>query len=1015
MRELALVLRALWFRRGTSVAVLVVAALVIGGAATGPLFLRASAESVLHDTLAQAPLPAGRMVSDALGASLGDRPLVTLRRATARRLRSLPTLDRLLGSPVAALTLDTTVAPRGATPNGAQLAWREGACRHVHVVQGHCPRRAGEVMIGASSTAIPGWRVGSPLVVAGRPMLVSGTYRPLDPLGDYWAGRPYFAPLSGSPASAPVDDLFTVRATFGALPRTMGVGATLDRRIRLGQVRLADLPALSRELTAYGPGAVLPGGLSEASQTGILSVLQQGRAIAGTLTAPVVVVEAQLLLLCWLVLFLVVANGAEARGPEIALAKLRGVPTTPTVVFGLLDSLLLIAIAVPFGLACAYGWVSGMARLQLAPGTPVALTGAAVEAALVAAAGAWVAAVLAGVRTLRRPVVEQWRRASRRVRARPWLVDLVVVLAAIAALVALVGAGAVGGDGAPSTGALVAPGLVVLAVALVGSRVLPSLCRVLFAPTRRRGWLGTFLAVRQIARRPSTLRLALVLAVGVGLVTFAVDAWAVGRTNAHDRAWTEVGAAETLQVLPPPGQDIGAIVDRLDPTGRQAAAVSETTDYNDVPPIWLLAVQPHRFAQVAFWRGDFGRPLSALADRLDPPVVHPVVLHGDAIAVQVRVLGQSARRRPVLVADLRQPGGGMAPVTLGSLRPGRQLLTAALPCSRCSLSGLGLDRPGGAFYPIQSRLLVTGVDVHGDGGWHRVRADLTGHGHWRAASAGALPPRPTPAGLALSARAGDTATPTWRVADRPARLPALVTSTAMAAGSSHRIAGLDGDDLPITAVSTGAALPGVGANEVILDRTFAQRAMQGESGAIEMVWLAPSAIATFPHRLEQAGVTIVSRNSAAHRTALYERQGPELALLLFLCGAALGAALAAGGCVLTSYLSGRRRTYEIAALLAQGVPRRTLFAGLALEQGLLLGFGIVAGAAAGIAGAEIALPTIPEFADNPTAPPMLYGLHAALVAGTLAATVAVLAVVVAASSVSLLRGSRFTQLREAPA
>jgi hypothetical protein len=181
------------------------------------------------------------------------------------------------------------------------------------------------------------------------------------------------------------------------------------------------------------------------------------------------------------------------------------------------------------------------------------------------------------------------------------------------------------------------------------------------------------------------------------------------------------------------------------------------------------------------------------------------------------------------------------------------------------------------------------------------------------------------------------------------------------------------------------------------------------------VWLAPTAVASFPQRLERAGVTIVARNSAAHLTALYERQGPELALLLYLCGAARGAVLAAGGCVLTSYLAGRRRTYEIAALLAQGLRSRTIFVALAAEQGLLLLFGIAVGAAAGIVGAQLALPQIPEFADQPTAPPMLYDLHGALIAGTLVATVAALALVVAASSANLLRGSRFTQLREAPA
>jgi hypothetical protein len=793
------------------------------------------------------------------------------------------------------------------------------------------------------------------------------------------------------------------------------VTASLDRRIALSRIRLADVPALKRELRIYGRGAAI-GQLIDDSQTAIPSVLAQGRATADELTAPVVVVEAQLLVLCWLVLFLVVANGAEARGPEIALAKLRGLPTAATVVFGLLDSLVLVALALPLGLALSYGWVTGLVRLQLAPGTPMAMTAPAVEAALGAAAAAVVAAVLAGVRTLRRPVVEQWRRATRRTRARSWLVDAVLVLAAVGGLVALARTGAVGsGAAAPSTAALVAPGLVVLAAALVGSRVLPMLCRGLFGPTRRRGRLASFLAVRQLARRPSTLRLALVLAVGIGLVTFAVDAWAVGRANAHDRAWTEVGAAERLTVLPPPGADIGAIVDRLDPTGTRAAAVSETTDYNDVPPVVVLAVQPHRFARVAFWRADFGPPLANLAGRLAPPTAPPVALTGDAVAVQVQVSGLEARRSPVLVADIGQPGGGLAPTDLGALHNGRQVFRAGLPCTRCFLDGLHLDRPGSAFYPIRVRLLVTAVRVHRDSGWRQVPADLVRPGQWRPASAGAASPRPSASGLLLTARASQLQTPAWEVADRPRRLPALVTGAAIAAGSRGHVAGLDGDQLRIRPVSVGPALPRAGAGAVILDRAFAQRAMRGESGATEEVWLAPSAIRDFPRLLQHAGVTIVSRSNAAQQTALYERQGPELALLLFLCGAALGAVLAAGGCVLTSYLAGRRRTYEISALLVQGLRRRTILLALVLEQGLLLAFGIVVGAAAGIAGAVLALPTIPEFADTPAAPPMLYGLHTPLVAGTLAATVVALALAVAASSWSLLRSSRFTQLREAPA
>jgi predicted RNA-binding Zn ribbon-like protein len=46
---------------------------------------------------------------------------------------------------------------------------------------------------------------------------------------------------------------------------------------------------------------------------------------------------------------------------------------------------------------------------------------------------------------------------------------------------------------------------------------------------------------------------------------------------------------------------------------------------------------------------------------------------------------------------------------------------------------------------------------------------------------------------------------------------------------------------------------------------------------------------------------------------------------------------------------------------------------------------------------------------------MLYGVHLAPVLGTAAGAVVVLAIVIALSAANLLRGARFTQLREAPA
>ncbi|SDS19992.1 FtsX-like permease family protein [Actinopolymorpha singaporensis] len=1018
MHDVRLVLRGMWFRRGVSLAVLVIASLVVGAAVTGPLFLRAAGESVLRDTLAQA-LPIGRTMNDHLAGSVGSNPLPQVVHLSSARLRQVPTLNRLLGSPVESMQVEALAGAPGTTGNPAPLVYRAEFCSHVRIVQGRCAERAGSVIVSASALASQHWHVGQTLMVNGRRVTVAGVYAPLDPTGDYWAGHPYFTAYSGSGVAGDMggslDAILAPLATVRAQPGDTAAMGAVDRYLDLDKIRLTDLPALKHDLLAYSGSSGLNGNVSDSA---MLSVLMEATEVKDKLTVPVLLVEVQLLVLCWLILFLVVANASEARGPEVALAKLRGVPPGRTVAFGLLDTLVLVALAVPIGLVLALAGVTGLAALNLAPGTPVVLTAASGLAALGAGLGAATAAVLAGSRTLRRPVVEQWRRATRRARSRPWAIDVVVGLASIGGLIVLARRGAVGAEpGSTSVLALLAPGLVVLAAALVGSRVLPGLCRAGFGLTRRQGGLGGFLAVRHIGRRPTTLRLALVLSVAFGLVAFATDAWSVARANAHDRAWTEVGAAAVLTVTPPPGKDLADIVDRLDPSGRQATAVSAATEYRGSDQLQLLGVQPERFARIAFWRGDFGpAALPRLTERLTPRVASPVKLAGDRIRVAVFARHVSAARPPVLVADVAQAEGGLAPISLGAVHEGANTLTAELPCPAggCRLAGVHVDRPAATFYPIGATLELNRVSVRTGTGWRSVPAHLSDGQAWRPTGEGATAATPGTSGLTLTMHAGDADTPTWRITDAPAVLPALAAGPTPADGV--RIAGLNGQSLPVRAVAAGPAMPGVGAHGVIVDRTYAQRAVHGfNTVTSETVWLAPSALDTFPRRLEAAGVAILDTSSAAHQTALYERQGPALAILLFLAGAGLGALLAAGGAVLHLHLTGRRRTYELAAMSALGLRRATLFTALYAEQSLLMVFGIGVGAAAGIVGAVLAVPVVPEFADVPAAPPMLYGLHSGPVLVTVAAVVAVLAVVVAASSINLLRTSRFDQLREAPA
>lgn len=1038
MGVLPLALRGLWFRRWVSLAVLVVASLVVGAAATGPLFFRAAGESVLRDSLNEALLPT-RVLSDHVLGPLSDDPLGQVQAASAAKVAQRPAVQRLFGPPVASLAVPTGAGARGKTPETVLLVYRDGVCSHVRITEGVCPDQPGTAMASTNTLQIEGWRVGQQLTMNGVPVTVVGGYTPVDPPGDYWGENSYFASsVTGvkSDNDNSLDAVFAPLATVQAQPPGQVATSATDRSLDLSRLRLTDVPALREQVTSYvedtsanwdsSPGS----GITSSS---LVVVLDQIVKINAALLLPVVAVESQLLLLCWLVLFLLVANASEGRGPEVALAKLRGLSAGRTVAFGLLDTLLLVVLAVPAGFGLAWLLVTALTTTQLAPLTPVVATDAALLATAAAGAGAALAAVLAGTRTLRRPVVEQWRRATRRVKSRSWLVDAALAAAAVAALVGLARAGIVTVDGAQGGAsnplALVAPGLLVFTIALIGSRVLPLLCRAAYAPTRERGWTAAMLAVRQLGRRPSTLRLALVVAVAFGLVTFGIDALVVGRANAHDRAWTETGAAEVLTVTAPPGADLAAVVDEADPTGAQATVVSTVTDYAMPPSVLLMGVQPDRFARVAYWRPDFGAPtLADLTTHLAQSAAPTVTLAGTRLRVDVTSssgLEVGGGPPPVLVADVAMPNNesGTIDVPLGPVTAGTRRFDVSVPCAptACRLAGLHLQRGGTTLTPIHGQLTVTALQVDAESGWQHVGGNLTAVGGWRPAGPVNTPTKvsgaaaPGPGGLVLTADADLTSTPTWNVADYPFPVPAVLTQTASDL-RGDTVSGFGAQPLPLAPAATPSVLPNGADRAVLVERDAARRAAGGATSAVvDTIWLTSDGAKTVPAQLEAAGVTVLKTTSAQHQAALYQRQGPELAILLFLVGAVLAAVLAGGGAVLNLYLTGRRRTYEIAAMSALGVRRQTLWAALAVEQGLLMGFGVVVGALSGLLAAKVALPSIPEFADVPAAPPLLYGLHPWPVLASLGLAVGVLAVVVAVSSANLVRASQFEQLREAAA
>ena len=1008
-------LRALRARGAQSGIVLVVALVAVATAATGPAFVTAADAAILADTLHDAPAlghGVGVVWQGPLSGTLGLADVVDRTRAGSPGGRLLPTLVRGQER--------TWTSPAG---RPSLLAWRDGLCDHLHLTSGRCATARGEVVVSASAAQTDGTGVGDRLSAQFRgaaPLTVVGLYEPVDPSGAYWFAHGYF-PQQGASVITPTDrDLgdavLTVPATFAALPPDATGLTDVDLLLDAGAVtgeRTGDLRRTVRDLQDAADAT------QGSASTTLPDALDAAASSAARLRVPVVLITLQLLVPVWLLLFLAIGDAASARAGDLAVASLRGHGRLRTLAFGLGEPVVLLAVALVAGLLGGWALTVLLAGVVLRPGTPVVLPPAAVLAGVGALSAGLLAAALAGVRTVRRPVLDQWRRTRTTAGRRGWVVDVAVLVATAAATVQLLASGAVR-SAAVDPLSLLVPGLLGLGAAVATSRALPWACRRAFGPTARAGGLGPFLAVRQVARRPAGLRTVLLLTTSFALATFAVAAWTVTGANADAVGRTRLGAATVLDVVPAPGEDLGATVARLDPDGRSALAVDALYDPANAERL-TLAVDPDRFARIAFWRADFGdAPLPDLARRLRPPAPDPVSLSGDRIRVTVAVdpadPADPAGSRPVAVeAGLQLPAGhAVTPLALGGAPPGRvTVLEAALPGSPAVLRTLRLDLPGASEaqgeVPASGPAAVRSIEVRSGGIWHPVAAALTGGGLWRATTGRGAP----------DATGAPTTLRTWTATSWPDPLPALVTADVGAlprtGASTVGVTGLDGAPLAVRPVAT-VTVPGTVSGGLVVDRTYARRiAYDTRAASTAQVWLAEGVPASFADRLRAAGVRVAGVQRAADTAAALRRQGPALAASLFAADAVIAALLAALGTVAALHLASRRRRYELSVLAASGCPRSSLRAGLWLEQALVLGPGVVAGTAAGLLAVRLALPAVPEFVEVPAQPALLYVPAWGPLALLLGLAVAVTAAVAAVSVGTLLAGVRPDQLREAPA
>ena len=731
MESVRLALRGLRWRLGSSLAVLVVAIVATAGAALGPLYATSAEDSLVRDGLATAdPVTTG---VQSRGNVAGQTQFTPAQVADAvLTLSDNPVLDPWYAASTLALTVKDGTPRVGDRAIGlAQVGWHRGQCEGVVIVSGTCPTRRGEAMISTRLSADGGIPLGAKIRLgitsdpADDTVTVVGTYDAATAKPSVWGlDRPGQLAVGLAPdAPDRFDEIVVDQQT---MERSNGdVAAASFRAIEADRVHLGSLPALRSAVEeATSPALVEGAEIRALAVSGLPQYLDELQPQLDSVRAASFAVTAQLVLLAWFVLFLIIAATGDERSGEIALAKLRGMTPRSTLFFGLAEPLILLLVALPIGLALAYVADVFLTARYLGPGTAVALTAPVVLALAVCFLGGAAAAALAARGILTAPVLEQLRRTGgRRAKlVRSTAVDATAVALAAAGIYEL-------NRGGSDALALVAPGLIALAAGLLAVRALPWFARIEVTRSRQSRDVASFLSSRNIARRPSGLRIVVLLSLAVGLAVFAVDGWTVAAANRADLARAEVGAPLVLHVnASSPGALLEAVA-AADPTGTQAMAAASTDNGEG----GLLTVDATRLGAVATWDPAWvGSNRADIGEALHPPQSTAPLLVRGRLALQATYTRQIGDTPVALVVSVRASSGIPVQAPMGTLTVGTSTYSAELPAcvdAPCSLTAFSFIHPVGVpGGPIKGTVAISGAtDAKGP-------VDLTsvGQSGWRS-------------------------------------------------------------------------------------------------------------------------------------------------------------------------------------------------------------------------------------------------------------------------------------------
>ncbi|MDG4823013.1 hypothetical protein O7635_14255 [Asanoa sp. WMMD1127] len=987
---IAVIVDLLRAARGRTGVLLLLGMLPVAAAVAGPAYTAAAQRSIVENEVAAAT-PQERLLSfappnDTDAAAAGDA------------------FERLGGNTFATPGFDVVfgasfdIAPR--TPEIAwKLAYRDGVCEHVTLDAGRCPAGRGEVMIGAHSADQLGVRVGDAVSfrqsvfqpVEGANMLVRlgdavplsivGVYRPVDPIAAYWGPVPPFPPglftdpqviRNATNGQVGVEPVYTSRATAGLFtvdpaeaPEAMSYDLVADpARLTVDWVDgyPAELDGLRAKASEFDASFVF--GTDQ-----LIARIQASRSAVGSLVPWLAVAVVPL---CWFVIFLAAASGAEQRRTELGQVAVRGLPVPHRWWLAAGPDAVAVVAGAPLG------WLAGQfVGAYAVPGGDVDLGLGAWRFALVAVAGAVLAVALAYRAVVTGRAIDLLRKVTRPGGAwRSVTVDaMVVALAAFTVVEARSGAAPV--EGGPAT---LAPVLVILAGALLAGRLLAPAARRSGRRALTAGRLPGALAGIELSRRAAPRRAVTLAVLGAALLCFTVLAVDAGDAARARRAGIELGADRVFDVNLVSGGTLRSAVRAADPDGRWAMAAVLIPATGSGPP--TAAVDTERLVTVA---PPGSLPADALG-RLRPPVAPSVLVTGNRIQVDATMempTWDPARdtyregAEPELWAVVQPPGEGERTVALGDVQFGRHRYTGNLPSCRtgCRLVAVEIER-----VPATMRLTVHEVGQLGPDQVVAGGEVLADPARWRASTednATVTAPRLTAgaAGLTVEMAAGN-APQRLVVADVPEVLPILRTTSAIARETDTGWAVVSPGrtrPAPATAVGAESTLPGVGASGLLVDLDYLDRAAPMLAGGAPQVWIGPDAPADADRRLAEAGLTVLATHAVGELADHADRSGAALAARYELVTGGFAVLLVLLGLALVAATERAARSARGRVLRAQGIAAPALRAAARRVDLWPVVFGVVAGPLLAVAAWAVAGLATPVFLDDawPLAMPVL--------------------------------------------